>query len=62
MHFAGIGLLLAIGYSLAWFFVATILCMVSGGRTLSMKIQMAIVLGVLSVIFHAVIYKLMQYV
>lgn len=62
MHFAGIGLLLAIGYSLAWFFVATFLCMITGGRTLSMKIEMAAVMGVLSVILHAVIYKLMQYV
>lgn len=45
-------ILLTIAYTIGWFFTSHSLCMLTGGRTLAMKIQQAIVMGVLSTILH----------
>lgn len=50
--------LLVIGYTIGWFLFTTVLFIASSGRTPSMQMVMAFVLGLLSTILHGIVYYL----
>lgn len=47
--------LIAVGYSLAWFFFSTIVFLLRGGKAPSMRYSMALVLGAMSAALHFIV-------